>query len=288
VNNRSAAKLSNIPNVWETSLDMTLIEQLSQFAAPFRFPSDWIVRLDTYYLGGGRYWGRWEIADLGILVVFRKRGAILRSKVALLQSKRLYPDETETAQEDIEMDYRVGFGSLFESESHYKSQVKPRTFQFTPQSRYRALEYMGEQYAAILQYTADHQIPVYYLLYNPLDVPHAMAVPAMATSTGSHSAAIVGCRVVSANAMDAKLGARSLRKSENPTYAQLLGANPHAPDADCWALPDFVADQVLGCREGYIAGKNPFEDEGLFRIFNLRGGPISAAILITIDAPGEA
>lgn len=40
VNRRSAGKLSRIPNVWETSLDMTVIEQLSQFSAPFKFPSE--------------------------------------------------------------------------------------------------------------------------------------------------------------------------------------------------------------------------------------------------------
>jgi hypothetical protein len=28
------------------------------------------------------------------------------------------------------------------------------------------------------------------------------------------------------------------------------------------------------------------DDEGLFRVFNLRSGPISAAIAINIDAPG--
>ena len=30
--------------------------------------------MDTHYLGGPRYWGRWEIADIGILVAFRRGG----------------------------------------------------------------------------------------------------------------------------------------------------------------------------------------------------------------------
>jgi hypothetical protein len=66
---------------------MTLIEQLSQYAAPFRFSSDWLVRLETHYLGGPRYWGIWEIADVGLLVVFRRKGVVERTKLALLQSK---------------------------------------------------------------------------------------------------------------------------------------------------------------------------------------------------------
>jgi hypothetical protein len=57
-------------------------------------------------------------------------------------------------------------------------------------------------------------------------------------------------------------------------------------DADFWTLHNFVADLVIGCKEGYIAGVNSMEDEGLFRVFNLRSAPISAAISISIDAPG--
>lgn len=76
-------------NTHETSLDLTVIEQLSQVASPLRFSGEWLVRLDTHYLGGGRHFGSWEIADLGVLVVFRRRGVVERVKVALLQSKRL-------------------------------------------------------------------------------------------------------------------------------------------------------------------------------------------------------
>ncbi len=84
-------KISKMPNVHETSLDMTFIEHLSNYSAPVRLGSGWTVRLDTYYLGGGRHFGSWEIADIGFLVMFRQAGQFVRSKVALLQSKRLYP-----------------------------------------------------------------------------------------------------------------------------------------------------------------------------------------------------
>lgn len=74
VNERASRKLSRIPTTHETSLDETVIEQLSQVACPFRFGNDWLVRIDTHYLGGGRHFGRWEIADLGVLVIFRRAG----------------------------------------------------------------------------------------------------------------------------------------------------------------------------------------------------------------------
>jgi hypothetical protein len=285
VNHRTSVKLSRNANVWETSLDMTVIEQLSQFSAPFKFPSNWIVRIETHYLGGGRYWGRWEVADLGILIVFRRSSQVLATKVALLQSKRLYADEIENAAEDIELDYAIGFGRLLESDSEYRSVVKPRTFHFSSQSRYRALEYSGDQYKAILKYTQDTSIQVHYLLYNPLTLPWTVVVPVINGSTPKSTEETVCCRAIGAGVLDTKLRAASVAAGDNPSFAQICGADPHRPDLDNWRLETFVADLVLGCKEGYLAGKTPFEDEGLFRVFNRRSGPISAAISVTIDAP---
>jgi hypothetical protein len=69
---------------------------------PRTLTSGWTVRIATHYLGGGRHYGewngwerRWEVADIGVLVMFREAGKLRRTKVALLQSKRLYPDEQE-------------------------------------------------------------------------------------------------------------------------------------------------------------------------------------------------
>jgi hypothetical protein len=287
VNRRTSAKLSRLGNVWETSLDMTVIEQLSQFSAPFKFPSDWIVHLDTHYLGGGRYWGEWEIADLGVLVVFRLRRKVLATKVALLQSKRLYPEEIEAKLEDLRPDYETGFGRLLESDSEYRSVVKPRTFHFTTNSRFRALEYKGKQYEAILKYVKETGIAVHYLLYNPVVLPWSLTLPVTGTSPSEEVLASIGCRVVGAGTMDVKLKVASLAKSENPSFSHVAGTNQSELDNSLWRLERFIADLVLGCKEGYLAGTNPFKDEGLFRVFNRRSGPISAAISITIDAPGQ-
>jgi hypothetical protein len=280
VNARSAATITRIPNTFETTLDHALIAHLAEFAAPFRFPSDWIVSLDTHFLGG-RYWGHWEIADIGILVIFRRKTTILATKIALLQSKRLYPDEIENAVDMHPVDYRVGFGRLLKSDSEYRSHIKQRTFHFSAESKYRALAYKDEQYIEILKYS--QAVPVHYLLYNPLDVPHSALIPASAASATAPEMK-VGCRVIKAEHLDSKLGAVKLRKSSSPTFQQVAGT---PLDPDFWTLHNFVADLVLGCQEGHLAGTNPFEDEALFRVFNLRSGPISAAISVTIDAPVE-
>ena len=61
--------------------------------------------------------------------------------------------------------------------------------------------------------------------------------------------------------------------------------NTRVLDKACWRLEHFVADLVLGCQESYRGGTNPMQDAGLYRVFARRGGPISAAISISIDAP---
>jgi hypothetical protein len=282
VNTRSASTLSRIPNIFETTLDQNLVSHLSEYSAPFKFPSDWIVTIDTHFLGGGRYWGRWEIADIGIIVVFRRKGVVLGTKLALMQSKRLYPDEIETAIDIHRIDYQIGFGRLLSSDSEYRSQVRPRTFNFTQTSKYRALEYHNDQYDEILKYTSSYGIPVYYLLYNPLAIPSSAVLPVSGAMQTSQSNLLVGCRVMKSDLVDTKLGAARLNKSANPSFAQIGGV---PMDADFWTLHNFVADLVLGCKEGHRSGTDPMSDENLFRVFNLRSGPISAAISITIDAP---
>jgi hypothetical protein len=285
VNQRSSSTLSRIPTTWETTLDHSLIGHLAEFAAPFRFPSNWVVNLDTHFIGGGRVWGSWEIADIGILLVFRQSGRVLGTKLALLQSKRLYPDEVESAMDIHPIDYRGGFGRLLASDSEYRSSVKPRTFHFSPASKYRALEYAGDQYAAVLNYTSSHGIPVHYNLYNPVAVPWTAELPAAVDGQSPVKEVTAGCRVVNAATLDAKLQRAGMTKAQHPSFEQVAGAADRW-DGDFWTLQHFVADLVIGCKEGYIAGTNPMEDEGLFRVFNLRSGPISAAISINIDAPG--
>jgi hypothetical protein len=140
VNRRTSNKLTRIPTTHETSLDLTVIEQISQVASPFRFAGDWLVRVDTHYLGGGRHFGEWEIADLGVLVIFRKEHIVQRTKLGLLQSKRLYPDELMFDDEDQPIDYMIGFGRLLHSDSEFASAIRERTFNFSHDSRFRALE----------------------------------------------------------------------------------------------------------------------------------------------------
>lgn len=99
--NRAATRmLSEAPNTWETSLDMALIAALNQYSALIRPVRDCLLSIQTHFFGGRRLYERWEIADIGLLVMFRVRGELVRTKLALLQSKRLYPKEVSDIYED--------------------------------------------------------------------------------------------------------------------------------------------------------------------------------------------
>jgi hypothetical protein len=289
-NEHVSAVLSRVPTNHETTLDMSFIDHFAGIASPFQFPSGWVVQVSTHYLGGGRHVGdwpglprRWEIADIGILVLFRQRGRLIRSKVALLQSKRLYPDELEW-DEDNPLDYVVGFGRLMQPDDDWADVIAPRPFSFTPQSRYKALVTGVNQYKAIAQYEAERQIPVYYLLYNPWQIPHTVTFP-LAAGYEVHGACEVGCRIVSAQQLRTALDGQP--EGHSPAYEELEG---HLPDPftdehnrSGWRFEHFIVDLLLECETGYIA--NSPDDGGLNYIFNRRTGPISAALALTIEAP---
>jgi hypothetical protein len=226
---------------------------------------------------------RWEIADIGFLVLFRQRGRLIRSKVALLQSKRLYPDELDW-DEDSPLDYMRGFGRLFRHDDDWAEVTAARTLSFTPQSRYKALMAGVPQYQAIARYEAQGNIPVYYLLYHPWQIPHTVTFPLTSDHkvTGTCD---IGCRVVPAQQLRTALQDRP--QGHSPTNHDLQHglAAPFALDQHRagWRLEHFVVDLLLGCETGYIA--NSPNDGGLNYIFNRRTAPVSAALALTIDAP---
>lgn len=286
-NERVSSVLTRVPTTYETTLDMTFIEHFATISAPVQFPSRWTVQISTHFLGGGRHFGpdgpRWEIADIGFLVLFRQGGKLIRSKVALLQSKRLYPDEIEW-EEDNPVDYWYGFGRLYQPDEDWAAVTAPRSFSFTPQSRYKALVTGVQQYEAIAQYEQRRNVPVYYMLYHPWRVPHTMTYPLTAERTVGGSCD-VGCRVVPAQ--DLRAAMRNKAAGQSPAYDELrrtLGGTFAAPENQGgWRLEHFVVDLLLDCQAGYLADSS--NDGGLNYIFNRRSGPISAALAVTIDAP---
>jgi hypothetical protein len=284
-NVRISGRLSRLPTLHETYLDMCFIDTLSDFAAPHITSSGYVVDIDVHFLGQGRHWDNWEIADLGVIVNYRHRGQLLRTKIALLQSKRLYPKESEFIEDEPLAKY-YGFGDLFEP-SGLPAQ-SPMTFRFDYSCRYRALQVGDKQCKAIGDYEREFGIPVHYLLYHPSALPCQQVVPvAAATSALTAPLPDVGARVCQA----AKLHSGIAHHPRNyaPSFEDLLNALRSGAQARVFGtrLEHFVADNLLDCREGYIAGSPVASDEGLQRVFAQRGAPISAALRIDISAPED-
>lgn len=289
-NQRVANLVTEVPTTHETPLDMTFIQHFLGIAAPHRFPSGWTVDLSTHYLGGGRHWAewpdwprKWEIADIGLLVIFRQGGKLIRTKVALLQSKRLYPDELEW-DEESPLDYMTGFGRLFQPDDEWTDVVAPRQFSFSDRSRYKALVTGLGQYKAITEYETRNSIPVYYLLYNPTQIPSTAVLP-ISPQERAPQACDVGCRVLPAAQLRRVMAGKP--DGSSPAYGD-LSASLAVPFNDQrhrsgWRLEHFVVNLLLDCEVGYIA--NSRSDGGLNYIFNRRSGPISAALALTLDAP---
>src|SRR6266571_6651607 len=175
--NRQASKmLALVPNCPEQSLDMTVIQFLSQYSGPRVVAPGWVVRIDVYYLGGLRHFLRWEVGDIGLLVFAKQRGAVLASKVAILQSKRLYPNKGHVTQITRE-DYNIGFGTLLPGGGPTVPLTGHYSFPFSESSKYQALLVEDEQYTAIRDYEDQRRIPVHYLLYNPWVLPVTYTYP---------------------------------------------------------------------------------------------------------------
>ena len=278
-NARIGRKISSVPNTPEPSLDLTLIEQLSHFSSPRILPSDWTVRIDTHYLGGLRHYAQWEIADIGILLFLRRGNRLVQNKVALLQSKRLYPDSGDLIDEDIE-DYRTGMFRLVPN-SNVSSMNVGHVFVFSESSVYRALRVRDKQWLAIQDFQGQRNIPTYYLFYNPWSIPFEQTFPLSSTAKVSGRSS-GGCRVIPANILFDEFEDRPDRYS--PRFREICGLVPGFKRNRCgWRIEYFVSRLLLGCIEGRM-WTDP-DDIDLQSLFFRRSGPISAAVGVNVEMP---
>jgi hypothetical protein len=275
-NARTSEKLSMNPNAPEESLDLTWIEHVSRYSAPVTLPSAWLVKVETHYLGGIRHFRRWEIADIGVLVQFRLGADGRRSKVALLQSKRLYPDGTPI-REDALVDYEIGFARLADPEDEAISMGFATEFRFSEESVYGQIRGGSDQVAAIEDYERQVRLRVYYQLYNPWSVPFVQRIP-LSGYAAPQGEPEIGVRIMPARIVHARFANQS---RQSPRMSDLADIAP-LPSLG-WRLEQFICDELLACREG-----DQFESISEARIqqlFSRRSGAIAAAIAITIEAP---
>lgn len=176
----------------------------------------------------------------------------------------------------------IGFGRLYVPDQAYKDLMNIQTFQFDESSKYKAIQKGDKQEQAMFAYGQEFQIPIYYLLYNPMILPWSVTMPFYAGIEVPRTLDI-GCRVLPNEKMRLAMGA--VDPGLSPSYSQLVevgGPFNQPENRGGWRLEHFVADKLLPCEEGKIVTE---EDEALYAVFNRRSGPISAAMSVSIVAP---
>ncbi|MEV0467142.1 hypothetical protein AB0I30_19030 [Nocardia tengchongensis] len=270
-----SSRLDRMPTLHEEHLDLSFIETVTSVQGPHITPSGTVVDIDVHFVGSGRHWRVWEIADIGFIVNFRRGSELLRTKIVLLQSKRIYPRETEFVEVEG-MSHTGGFGSLMRPSPLIGQ--GPRAFQTDETCVYKALHVGNEQWSAIVQYEEAFKIPVHYMLYHPSNLPAQAMIPVTVPIKISDAPITVGTRIISSN--NVRNRCADFPVDHTPSFIELSDAM----GAVGASLTDFVVSGVLSCTEGYIT--DDWEnDSGVWRVFNARNAPIWAAIRMDIHLP---
>lgn len=284
-NRRVCERLINLPNIRETSLDDGLIEALIPDSAPTLLPSGAIVRMDTHNIGGLRRLGdhpwdwdrpqrRWETADIAILVFVYRGDALIAKKIGLLQSKRLYPANNDVEDED-EIGFLHGMNAFLRREGQQAAASLHREFAFNNDCIYGAIHSGDRQIELIDKLNNEFGKAIYYLLYNPPEIPRSITYPLRERLRVSNPA--IGCRVLDADQVHGALA--GLATGMSPTYALLAAAGT----ASNWPVETWAADMLLTCQVG-----QQFDDsrDGQVNYFlERRSGPIGAALAASITLP---
>lgn len=281
--NRSVCeRLANLPNIRETSLDDGLIEALIPESAPTLLPSGAIVRMDMHNIGGLRrlggppFWdrplpSRWETADIAILVFVYRGDDLVAKKIGLLQSKRLYPDNNEVDDDD-EIAFLHGMNAFIRRDRKQAVGALHTNFRFDESCIYGAIHSGSHQSELVDQFNAKFGEAVFYLLYNPPQVPFAVEYPLrQRVRLGSIP---LGCRVVEAGHVHSKLA--ELGEGTSPTLA-LIGQESG------WSLEYWAADLLLTCKVGQMF--DDANDRDVRYLLERRSGPIGAALAASITLP---
>ena len=273
-NRRVCERLINVPNIRETSLDDGLIEAVIPHSAPRILPSGTVVEMVIHNIGGLRRLYHWETADIAVLVFVYRAGYLLSQKIGMLQSKRLYPDNNDVDDDDA-VSFTYGMNKFLHRDPKSPLGQVHRKFDFNCACVYANLTAGSEQVNAISQMNKEFGDSVYYLLYNPPNVPIAVRYPVEVYQPIVQCP--LGCRVYSMEDVNSILA--KLKKGSPPS----LGLLEEGSLSSNWRLETWAADLLLKCKVGQIFGED--RQQLVSRLLERRSGPIGAAIAVSIALP---
>lgn len=283
-NRKVCERLVNVPNIRETSLDDGLIEALIPDSAPLLLRSGAIVRMDTHNIGGLRrlgwppwehpYRGRWETADIAILIFVYRKDALIAKKIGLLQSKRLYPKNNDV-EDDDEFGFLSGMNAFIRKEKTQAIGALHRSFSFDKNCVYGAIHAASEQVKSIDRLNERFGSTVYYLFYNPHILPFTVSYPV--SERINVAKAGVGCRVIDAKKVHEAVADLAMYASPSFSKISAVGAGQD------WPLEVWASDMLLTCQVGQQFDDTRDEDVRYF--LERRSGPIGAALAASITLP---
>lgn len=271
--NRSVTEqLLNSPNIRETSLDDGLVHAIHRQAAPRKFASGAVVEMQVHNIGGLRRVGPWETADIAVLVAIYEDGRLVDQKIGLLQSKRLYPLSGEVIDEDP-AGFMYGLNAFLRRDPHSALGKIDRLFKFDDTSRYGALKKGDGQSHVIANLNKRFGEAVYYMFYNPPDLPTEIQLPQESYLNAPRPR--LATRVHRAAEVEAALA--DLKGGQAPSIGQI-----NAKSASNWRLEGW-AELLLRCKVGKRFDETM--DTLIGTLLERRTGPIAAAISVSVALP---
>ena len=275
VNDHVSQKFTRIPNLPEETLDISFIDKLSDFSGPIAVRPEWAVQVAAHFIGRLRHYRNYEVADIGVVVVFKRTLEVVGRKLILLQSKRLYPNNF-SVNELEDFDYALGLGIAIRDSPNEATINRQVIYEFNKDSKYCALRSADRQREAIRNHFEASDIPVHYMMYNPLTVPCTILHPIQEIN-GKVPARKFGTRIV--DALKVQEAMDGLPKNASPALHRLAEGPGPKNLLFGQSLEDFFYE-VVSCRQGYQFHENL---EGIHRLFERKSGPIFCVIELTIE-----
>jgi hypothetical protein len=277
-NRRISLQLATFPNAHEEALDLAFIAHFASMQGAIKFGSHWTVRIDAHYIGGGRHYRNWEVADLGIMAIFRRGGKIEKSKLTFLQSKKLYASPLKVQEYDPF--HRQGMGRLLLTDDEHAEIVKPKLLKYTESSRYKALQLGSQQQEAMHSFSKRFETGIHYLLYNPSVLPWQIQTPVeQAPSIPENK---VGMRVIPKGLVDGMTGKE---KGYSPSYTDISKTFAkqfkESSETAGWRIESFICDHFVTGNEGLVDESPDFRT--MIGLLSEKTSPISSALSITFD-----
>jgi hypothetical protein len=270
VNTAIVEAIHRVPAIQEPSLDQQLIGRLATYSEERAFNSGWSISLEAHFIGGMGHLGRREVADIGLLLEYSNNGKVVKTKAAILQSKKLKPKFHPN---------KLALGT------RAVPTTRKGIFRFSGQSRYDAIVNGSPQMKAMIEHYEDYEIPIYYLLYNPENSGRKDIPLPRTKELKIRGRARLGTRVVPMERMHDYL--KFTPKGRSPMLRNMryiIGPNSGEELNYGYRLEYFMADRLLACVDGRELDED--DEKVVRRLFNRESGPLAAIISIGANFSG--